>query len=80
MTNQTKRNILFAILAAIGAYLLSSCNKNWSCTVTNNGVEAQNSYDFHGTTEEKNQHELEGTNTFIVSGQTFDQETNCIND
>ena len=68
------------LILTLGALCLGSCSKNWKCTVTNNGVEAATSYDFRGTTEEKNQHEEDGTNTYTVGNLTFDQSIKCVND
>ena len=68
------------IVFIFSAVILTSCNKYWSCTLTNNGVESSSSYHFYGTNEEKNAHEQSNTNTFEVGGQTYVQETNCVPD
>ena len=56
---------------------MSSCSKDWSCTVTNNGNTTDSFY-FHGTTEEKDDYEEQNTWTATVVGQTVVTETNCI--
>ena len=72
----------------IAVVLFSSCTKDWECTLHTDSVAGnfEHKVDFRGTTQEKNDFEALGTNTYNMpyltgdSTYTIVQYTNCVID